>query len=391
MLLPIKEIKLARGYSYELHTTNPITHQEIRRRFPSYDLALAAYVAVQFNGVFPAEVGDLLAHNVTVAQLIAEYLADFGGTYRSKQHFQQIAAKHFLPAFGKLRVDMVTEQDVRRFFDAAKYGRPPYTGQTYKTSTLKHWYGLLAAIFNYAVRARYCDVSPVRGISFSSRPAGVPVWTPQQAKKFLSHLKKIGHFHYPYWYVALSTGLRGGELAALRWCDVVAHSDGSGTIKVEHGRSLDDNGKRTLNSPKTDSSIRSVYVGPSVMKVLREHWELVETVKARYPEHWHDLNLVFPRLDMSRRADLGTMMAGRELTITFHKYRARLGLPYITPHAFRHLHSDILLYELELPDTVAQARLGHATIAMTKDVYSQAPEHLLRKAASDFDEFLVES
>ena len=165
-------------------------------------------------------------------------------------------------------------------------------------------------------------------------------------------------------YAAVFTGMRQGELRALTW----EHVDfAQGIVRVR--QSADRWGG--FGRPKSRAGVRDIPMAPVLAKMLKE-WKLACRV--------NDLGLVFPNT------------CGNVVTITnLHLYRWRpfmksvglvdetTGVPKYHFHALRHCAASLFI-EQGLPPKQVQTIMGHATMAMTFDVYGHlfkddAPAH----------------
>lgn len=167
--------------------------------------------------------------------------------------------------------------------------------------------------------------------------------------------------------IALATGMRRGEICALRWCDV--DFEGS-RIKVEHslcearkkegeaGRAL------VLKDAKTDSSNRSVAVDGATLEVLKAHKE-AQFFRLAYND------VVQGATTPVCCGPLGEWYAPGCFTKDFEAFRSKHGFD-IRLHDLRHTQASLLIDAGESFLTVSK-RLGHARVSTTLDVYS----HLL--------------
>ncbi len=175
--------------------------------------------------------------------------------------------------------------------------------------------------------------------------------------------------------VAFSTGLRRGELAALRWSDV--DLDGA-TLRVE--RSLEQTAKGVeFKSPKTDAGRRTIAVPLTAVAALRqrrkEQLELRVVLGAgRLP----DDALVFGKFD-------GTPRKPHTFSDAWRRAVKSRKLPKVTFHAFRHSHASALIAS-GLDVVTVSKRLGHASPAVTLAVYSHLFQDTDDRAAAAIDD-----
>lgn len=167
--------------------------------------------------------------------------------------------------------------------------------------------------------------------------------------------------------VAIATGLRQGELLALRWSDVDLDT---GTLAVRHTLTRR---TRELAEPKTDRARRTLRVGASTVAVLREH-------RAGQPVLGRD-GYVF-----TSRA--GTALDSRNVTQDLQAALARLGLPRQRFHDLRHAYATLMLEDGEELAVVSRS-LGHADLSTTADVYAHLTPAMLERAATRMDRILA--
>jgi len=178
----------------------------------------------------------------------------------------------------------------------------------------------------------------------------------EQARALLQKLK--GKPLYPIVVLGLATGLRRGELLALRWRDV--ELDGA-RLRVEQSLEQTKAGLR-LKAPKTKHGRRTVTLAPSVVAELRTHWKQQQEQRLRLglgkaPED----ALVFPKWDGTPRVPTTT---STEWTRTL----AQLKLPKVSLHVLRHTHASQLIAEGIDVLTISR-RLGHGSPTITLGVY----------------------
>jgi integrase len=197
--------------------------------------------------------------------------------------------------------------------------------------------------------------------------------TPEQATALLT---RIAHTRV-YWPVlmALSTGMRRGEILALRWKNVDLDR---GMVRVVE--SLEETKSKGLRAkaPKTEKA-RAVALPRFAVDELRR-------LKVKQAE---DLLKLGMRLTgdtlVCARAD-GDPLRPRSLTHEFTRLMRRMkDLPAVRFHDLRHSHATALLLAGVHPK-VAQERLGHSTITTTLDLYSHVSETMQQDAANKLDE-----
>lgn len=116
---------------------------------------------------------------------------------------------------GKLkvqRVDQITSSAMNNLFDEA-----------FKENTLSHKQYIsrnFRAIFEFAIRRGYIKENPTPMIKFKIKKKIQAVLTEKEAGQFLNMARSSGFEWYPIWTTAVYSGMRNGELYALRWSNV---------------------------------------------------------------------------------------------------------------------------------------------------------------------------
>jgi integrase len=160
---------------------------------------------------------------------------------------------------------------------------------------------------------------------------------------------------YALYVVAVTAGLRPGEILALRWNDVDLEA---GTLRIN--RALSDN---EFAAPKTPRSRRKIELSNTARVALRAHRKRQLEERMKKAGLWEDRGLVFP-------SAVGTLLSHRNVVRSFKALLKRAGLPLGTRlYDLRHTCATLLLNGNVHPKYV-QELLGHASIAQTLDTYS---------------------
>jgi integrase len=178
-----------------------------------------------------------------------------------------------------------------------------------------------------------------------------------------------GDRFYALYVLALTTGMRQGELLALQWRDVDLDA---ATIAVQ--RSLSEvNGELHHNEPKTASGRRSITLPTMAVQALRSH-------RAAMLAEGHSA------ADRPVFCDtIGGWMRKQNLVRrSFRPLLIAANLPTIRFHDLRHTAATMLL-EAKEHAKVVQERLGHSTISITLDTYSHVSPSMQRGAADKLD------
>jgi integrase len=187
------------------------------------------------------------------------------------------------------------------------------------------------------------------------RPA-VAVWTAAQTAQFLNNIQE--HRLYAAYHLIALRGLRRGEAAGLRWCDV--DLDGKTVMICQQLQQYD--GRLEICPPKTAHSTRAIALDHTTVAALREHRDRQQREAAAYGAGYRLSGFVFTNLN-------GNPMAPDRLTRTFRQLTIEAGLPPIRLHDLRHGAATLAL-AAEVDLRVVQEMLGHSSIVLTADTYT---------------------
>lgn len=176
--------------------------------------------------------------------------------------------------------------------------------------------------------------------------------------------------------LALTLGLRQGEVLGLRWEDV--DLDG-GTLRVRHALQRID-GVLTLKEPKSEKSKRTLRLPPSLVTALRAHHDRQAFDRATAGPRWVESRLVFA-------TGTGTPLDPRNVIRSWHRLLNAHGLTRRPFHTCRHTAASLLLAE-GVPLKVVQEVLGHSLLSTTADIYAHLTPAAFQEAADAMERAL---
>ena len=182
---------------------------------------------------------------------------------------------------------------------------------------------------------------------------------------------------YVVFRVLAFTGMRKGELAALKWSDVDFNN---GTITIDKTVAIDSNGGLHIQTPKTRKSIRTISVDDTTLNALRT-WknELRKELFKQGKNIDKSDGFIFHR----NNGNFINKYIDQFLPSFLRKYV----LPPIKPHGFRHTHAS-LLFESGASIKEVQDRLGHENIKTTMDIYTHVTKSAREKTAEKFAKYI---
>jgi integrase len=201
----------------------------------------------------------------------------------------------------------------------------------------------------------------------------------QQANAFL--LAARGEWQEALFILALRTGMRQGELLALKWQDVDLERR---TLLVRASLRRVKGGGFEFNPPKTKAGRRTITLTPTVIDALKAHRARQAEERLFLGAAWQDNGLVFP-------STIGTPQdQARLAAILFRRVLDKAGLPHIRFHDLRHTCATLLLMRGIDANTVKDL-LGHANISITLGVYGHVLPNMRDRVAEMMDTILAPS
>jgi integrase len=311
-----------------------------------------------------------------VSQSVGDYLTAW---LQSRQHnlaattfvrYKHMIERDIIPILGTVRLSKVETEHIERVQQVAlKRGLS-------KQSCL-HIHRLLHKAFKDAVRKRKV---PKNIVSFVEAPIAderelVPM--SRERLRLLIDAAQGTRLEVPV-AVAAVTGLRRGEILALRWRNV---NFNEGWLWVgeslEHTREY---GVR-FKAPKSKSSKRRVPLSPECAELLRSHKVAQDAAKADAGDYYDDHDLVFPSPD-------GRPWPPDTLSAQFGKLAALVGLKGFRFHDMRHAFASLTLAGGVSVKEV-QTLMGHSSPTVTLSVYARSLEGLGRAAVNDLSRSLL--
>lgn len=270
--------------------------------------------------------------------------------------YKSLMSSHIVPVLGGRRLTRLDVQELEHYFA----GRLA-AGLSPKSIALVK--GILSRALNDAVRWGYLARNPVQ---YAEAPR-----VPQRNETALTVIDARaiiqcfdGDFLGPLVAVALGSGLRQGELLALRWQDVDLKNQVvaiNATLQIEAGAYI-------RMDPKTERSRRTVPLAGFAVEALRQQQENQGALRLLKGDRWrNELDLVFT-------TKFGRPLSGTVVTSTFQSKLAAAGLRRLRFHELRHGYATLLLTQ-GVDMRVIMELLGHSRLS-TSVIYTHVVSDL---------------
>jgi integrase len=331
---------------------------------------------------------------MTVAQYLRHWLEadiDRRVAARTAARYRGIVEKNIIPRLGHVPVRKLTAVHIEAFeaeqqregwvkVRAKKKikegkGAPIQEKRGLSSQTALHIHRVLSQALGHAVRLGVLFKNPARQVKPPHPPSReIKILDKGEITALIAAAKGAG-LYVPV-LVAVTTGVRRGELLALRWSDIDLKA-GSLTVNQSLERIK---GRFEFKSPKTKTSRRTITLPAITVEALREHYKAQLEDRLKLGIGRDPRALVFTRAD-------GQPMDADTLSKAFRRLVASVKVTPITFHGLRHTHISHLLMEGVHVKLVSE-RAGHAGVNITLAVYAAYIPNMQSDAALRVDAWL---
>lgn len=298
--------------------------------------------------------------SITVGEWVSIWLAEYAKPKvrtTTWESYESTVRNHIIPDLGKILLRDLSPDMVQRLYNRKmEGGRTDGKGGLSSTSV-----GYIHAVLSGALKRAMRNGIVSRNVTeLIDKPRKVrkeilPL-TLDELRRFIVYIK--GTNYYAAFLLECYTGLRRGELLALRWKDIDFDNRclavRQGLVRTKQGLSF--------NRPKTDASRRSIPLNDNIVAELKSH-------RVRQAEERLAMGSAYESKDLIFCNHTGKPLDPRSFTKNFQGLLEKAGLPKVRFHDMRHTHATLLIKMGENPKVV-QERLGHSTTRMTLDTYS---------------------
>lgn len=307
---------------------------------------------------------------LTVEEHLDRWLKDsIKDTVRTSTHqrYEQITRLHLTPRIGHVKLKELTPAHVQRLYrDRLDSGLSPSTVR--KIHNVLHKALSQAAKWGLVPRNVTEMTNPPKEVSEEINPLSA-----EEAHRLIEAAREDPL--EALYVLAIHSGMRQGELLALKWDDIDLES---GTVNVKRTLTKD-RGKLLFGEPKSVKGRRRVDLTNAAVEALRGHLNRQMEDMQRLGDLYQDQGLVFT-------TNTGAPINPSNLRQrSFGKLLNRAGLRKVRFHDLRHTCATLLLRR-EVHPKYVQELLGHANIKMTLDRYSHFIPGMGRRTAQAMEE-----
>lgn len=336
--------------------------------------------------------------------------------YHTIEAYSNIVKTHLKPNLGFYKLSQITKTTLQDFLNKI------YVEKAYSKNFLNNIRKVLKCSFNYAVDNEYVKINSAANLKlpkYDEPPKDVAhIFTTEEINTILDRFKK-NHCIYYAFLTAYCTGLRIAEVFALTWDDIdfknktisvnknILKKNQAGGTK---GRHLSGNSTTVwyFGTCKTQTSYRTVPIGDTLLKALKEYKEEQQIHKLNYgdtymkhykknvinpynnkPEikivnAYAEIDVALPEVDFVFVKNNGVYEGTDSTKYPFKVIHYELGIP-CRFHDFRDTHATKLI-ESGADIKAVSKRLGHRNIDITYNIYVRVTEKMENETANKFEE-----
>ena len=310
---------------------------------------------------------------MTLGEWLDRWLTEYkAGTVRpgTLKSYRCYIAYYIKPQLGDKQVSLVTSQDVQKLYRRLKgNGRVrehPRFGSALLDTTINRLHAIFHQAMEDALHAHIIAKNPTVGATVpKASHAPKRVLTDKELDTFLDAVRE-DKIWGDFFYVELTTGLRRGELLALRWEDLDIQNR---TLSINKSVARQ-NGKLVLSTPKTPNSIRTVLLPEDTVKLLVEEHE-------RHPAN----SYLFPS---PRTGETWDPDGFRRLHDRIIK---EIGAEHVRFHDMRHTFATLSLKSGVDVRTLSET-LGHFSAGFTLSTYVHSTPSMRVQAADTIGQMI---
>ncbi len=309
------------------------------------------------------------APKMTLRQLYDEYVSvkQYEVRENSMRTIKARLTQYVLPQLGNYKINKLNSsilQQWKQYIEECTNDKKPTEKISFTMK--KNIFGEFRALLNYAVKMEYVEKNPLAIVGNFKNPyeekKEMDYYTPEEFKTFIATAKRQAEDaesasdniyewnFYVFFNIAFYTGMRKGEINALKWSDIEGN-----ILHVRRSIAQKLKGADRETPPKNKSSIRDLQMPQPLINILNEHKSRYSQIDG-FTDDWRIC---------------GGLKCLRDTTIQHRneKYAKEAGLKVIRIHDYRHSHASLLANNGINIQEIAR-RLGHTNIEITWNIYS---------------------
>ncbi|SDB07306.1 Site-specific recombinase XerD [Pseudobutyrivibrio sp. YE44] len=300
----------------------------------------------------------------------------------TKTHYNMIFSKHIEPYLGDKFLSEIKPSDIRKLINNLENNGLGYSTQ----SRVKI---MLVDMFDKAIMDDLIRKNPAKNIKLNKGDFNRRVLSKEEQITFFECSK--GTYFDNLYVVAVTTGMRIGEICALTWDDIDLKAKKIHVSKTLTYQKFEGDDCKTfhIGPPKTKTSNRDIPISPKCEMALKKQFILRNNIMSRHrikPIEGFE-NLLFVSRYGRPLCDQTIIDSIDRIVNEINSYRDEAELfDRISPHCFRHTFAT-RCFEAGIPPKTVQILLGHATLDMTMNLYTHVLDDKKDEAVVALDDY----
>lgn len=332
------------------------------------------------------EAGEYIApQKMTFAAFVEEWKTKYAqrelGAKTLENYLIQVNNR-LIPEFGHMALDQIKPMHILTFLEKLQHDGARKDGKEGALSSgmIQYVHRVMKNIFNRAVEWRFIKTNPMQDIKKPKvEQAEISVYDEKEVKQLFEALEHEKLMWRVMISLALTTGLRRGELLALEWKDIDLDNR---IIDVRQSLTFVKDGGYLIKEPKTKNSLRKVSIPQSLLPDLKALKVQCNKDRLNAAELWEGGERFFVFSAWN-----GKPLYPSSVKTWWSRFIKRNNLRYIRFHDLRHTSATLLINQ-GVHAKIISERLGHANILTTMNIYGHALRSADQAAADKFDTFL---
>ncbi len=315
--------------------------------------------------------------NILYKEYLSNWLSDYAKNNvaaRTYKRYSDDIKRYIEPNLGNIPLNKIKPLHIQDFYNYCinKIG--------ISSTTTLHLHAIIHKSLSQAVKWQLININPADAVEKPKKAKiEFTVWDKEDADKALDRIKDMT-LYLPV-LLALTTGMRRGEICGLQWDNVDLENK---VIYIKKQLQKID-GNLKLVHPKTKGSIRKIVLLDYIMPILKNERKKQLENKLFLGEEYKDGNFVYQQIDGK---PYDPEYVTRNFNRIINKISKELNINKIRFHDLRHTHATLLLKAGVNPKIVSE-RLGHSNISITLDTYTHVLPDMQKEAAEKLNNLLA--
>lgn len=281
--------------------------------------------------------------------------------------YESVLRMHIVPRLGELKLNELKPDRIDQFYaelltaDVGIY-------------TIRVCHRTLHVMLEKATKYSFIMKNPADGATVPQAPANeMMVLDEEQVTRFLTTTS--GTRYEALFRLAVTTGMRQGELFGLKWADISWHRS---VLSLRRQAQRIPGAGVQFTEPKTRAGKRTIKLSQGAVEALREHKLRQQKEREMAGKRWTEDDLIFT-------SKFGGTLDQSNLRREFYAILEIAGLPKMRFHDLRHTAASLMLNN-NIPVIVVSRILGHSKPSVTLDIYGHLYNEMQDEAANLMDD-----